>query len=412
MKKILCTALIVLLPIGASWAAEPWEKQGNFYFLNKETRQNFSATAAGTNKFTGKYLTYDGIDFLVRGRDTWKDYGRIDLEGNNLFSVPIRPGMKVDELHFLAGGNFGNSYDHDPLLRLYGDNYYYAVVTVIFAYSDGTYKALSVPLFWDWFHLSPIQWSRDGATIRYIGSNPVRKDCSIYHMSFANPNASKPLKDILVTDSWLSDLPFSEIFAITLKSGDTMEAVPKQDHKFKIPVKDATKEPADKKTEWTFDNDLDGWIAGCSENWDSDAAWKPDTYGRKGVVIIPACDWGGDKSSWIEKKIILPDWDKIELQFLRHSAQYSELDKSWSDGLLKVIVKTATTQETAYEKLYSGEWGLEKVDLSKYKGQTVIIKFQNHGAGRVRLNSTTSPTCDAEDAVITDIRLTRSNSDF
>ena len=396
---------MILFTTEISQAAELWEKQGNFYFLAKETRQNFSATAAGTNKFTAKFLTVDNIDFLVRGRDSWQDYGRLNLEGNNLFSVPIRPGMKVDELHFLAGGSFGNSYEHDPLLRLYGDNYYYAVVTVIFSYSNGTYEALSVPVFWDWFHLGLIQWSKDGAAIKYIGSNPVRKDCSIYHMSFTNPRALEPIKDILVTDSWLSDRPFSEIFAVTLKSGDTMEAAPKRDQKFKIPTKDATREPADKKTEWTFDSDLNGWIAGCSDNWSVDAFWKTDAYAKKGTVVIPACNWAGDKFSWIEKKISLPDWDKIEMQFLRHSAQYSELDKSWSDGLLKVIVKTATTQETAYEKLYSGEWSLESVDLSKYKGQTVIIRFENHGAGLIRLNSTTSPTCDGEDALITDIRL-------
>jgi len=405
VKKIFCAALLILFSTEISQAAEQWEKQGNFYFLTKETRQNFSATAAGKNKFTAKFLSVDGIDFLVRGADNWQDYGRLNLEGNNLFSVPIRPGMKVDELHLLAGGNFGNSYEHDPLLRLYGDNYYYAVITVIFAYSDDTTKAFSVPVFWDWFHLGPIQWSKDGATIKYVGSNPVRKDCSIYHMSFINPKSSTPIKDILITDSWLSDSPFSEIFAVTLKSGDMMEASPKQDRKFKIPNKDAAKEPADKKTEWTFDNGLDGWIAGCSENWDSEAIWEPDNYARKGVVVIPACNWAKDKFSWIEKKIILPDWDKIEMQFLRHSAQYSELDKAWSDGLLKVIVKTAAAQETAYEKLYSGEWSLEKADLSKYKGQTVIIRFQNHGAGLIRLNSTTSPTCDGEDAIIDDIHL-------
>jgi hypothetical protein len=407
LKKIFCIAPVILFFVTASWAQEPWEKEGNFYFLTKDRRDNFSARSAGANKFSAKFMTFDGIDFLVRGADDWKDYGRLNLEGNNLFSLPIRPGMKVDEVHFLVSGNFGNSYAHDSLLRLYGDNYYYATITVIFVYQNGRFLALSVPVFWDWFHLGPAEWSKDGAGIKSLGSNPVRKDCSMYHARFANPQRSEPLKTILVTDSWLSDLPFSEIFAITVKSGDTMGAMPKKDLKFKAPVNTAANEPADQRTQWMFDHDLDGWVPGCSDNWDADAVWEADRYARKGVVVIPACNWGGDKFAWIEKKVTLPDWDRIGMQFLRHSAVYSELDKLWSDGLLRVIVKGAASQETVYEKLYSGEWSLESVDLSRYKARTVIIRFENHGGGHVRLGSSTSPACDGEDAVIDDVRLTR-----
>lgn len=405
MKKILFAILITIFPITMSWAAAvQWEKQNNFYFLTKNTRDNFSATG-GSNKFTSKYLTYDGVDFLVRGAGGWKDYGRLNLEGNNLFSLPIRAGMKMDELHFLSGGNFGNSYKHDQLLSLYGDNYYYAVITVIFAYQDGVYKVLSVPVFWDWFHIGQMEWSKEGAKIKYLGNNPARKDSSIYHLSFINPRPSQALKDILVTDSWLSDIPFSEIFAVTLKSSDSLEAIPKEDKQFKAPIKVADKEPADTRTEWIFDNNLDGWIAGCSENWDIDAFWQENTYSKKGVAVIPACNWGGGKISWIEKKITLPKWEKIELQFSRHSAVFSESEKLWSDGLLKVIVKLPNSQETVYEKLYSGEWSTEMVDLSRYKGQSVIIRFENHGAGHVQLSKTTSAACDGEDAIITGIRL-------
>lgn len=393
----------------AAEAAPQWEKQGDFYFLTKNTRDNFSAIAAGANKFPTKYQAYDGVDFLVRGADDWKDYGRLNLEGNNLFSLPIRSGMKVDELHFLAGGNFGNSYKHDSLLSLYGDNYYYAVLTVIFAYQDGSYKSISVPVFWDWFHLGEGEWAKDGAKIISAGNNPVRKDCSMYHVSLINPRPSQPVKDILISDSWLGDLPFSEVFAVTLKSSDSMEALPKQDRQFKISPSSAAGEPADKRTEWNFDNGLEGWIAGCSKNWDVDAFWQADTYGRRGVAVIPACNWGGDKFSWIEKKVTLPVWNSIKLQFLRHSAAYSEVDKRWSDGLLKVIVKGADGQETVYEKLYSEEWNTEAADLSKYKGETVVIRFENRGAGNVRLSQTTSATCDAEDAIIADIRLVKGN---
>jgi hypothetical protein len=227
MKKILCAALMILFPILTAWAAGQWEKEGNFYFLAKNARDNFSAQGAGPNKFAAKFLKYEGIDFLVRGADAWSDYGRLDLGGNNFFSVPIQSGMKVDELHFLAGGSYGNSYEHDKLLRLYGENYYYSVITVTFVYQDGSYKILSAPVFWDWFHLGPAEWSEDGVRIKYFPENPVRKDCNMCHISFANPKASQPLKDILISDSWLSDRPFSDIFALTLKSSDIMEAAPR-----------------------------------------------------------------------------------------------------------------------------------------------------------------------------------------
>jgi len=227
MRKIFCVVLLAaLFPAPVSGAAEPWEKEGNYYFLTKDSRDYFSARGPGENKFASKYLTYDGIDFLVKGPDAWDDYGRLDLSGNNLFSVPIPYGSKVDEVHFLCGGSYSNSYKEDPLLRLYGDNYYYSVITVFFVYEDGTFKSLSVPMFWDWFHLGYREWSQEGARIKGLGNNPVRNNCSLYHLSFKNPIPAKPLRNILVNDSWLSDMPFSDIFALTLKSGDTLVSGP------------------------------------------------------------------------------------------------------------------------------------------------------------------------------------------
>jgi hypothetical protein len=399
--------IMALFPAAQSWAGVRWEKQGNFYYLGKDTRDNFSATATGANKFTAKYLSYDGIDFLVRASDDRRDYGRLDLEGNNMFSMPIRPGMKIDEVHFLSGGSVGNSYKNDGLLRLYGDNYFYAVLTVIFAYQDNTYKSLSVPLFWDWFHMGSGEWSREGAKIKSLGDNPARKDSSIFHISFSNPRPAEPVKDILVTDSWVRDYPFTEIFAVTVKSRDTLEAAAREDRKFEIPVNNAAALPVDSRTKWSFDNDLDGWVPGCSPNWDSDSFWQAENFEKKGVAVIPACNWAGDKFSWIEKKVVLPDWLRIELEFSRHSAVYSEQDKKWSDGLLKVIVKNGVKQDKVYEKLYSGVWGVETVDLSKYARQIVIIRFEDHGGGKVRLGPATSSACDGEDAVIDDISLTR-----
>ena len=70
------------------------------------------------------------------------------------------------------------------------------------------------------------EWSKGGAKISGLGNNPVRKNCSLYHLSFNNPSPAKPLRNILVSDSWLGDIPFSDIFALTLKSGDTLEAGP------------------------------------------------------------------------------------------------------------------------------------------------------------------------------------------
>ena len=404
-KKILCVTVLVLFPI-ASWAQGLWEKKDNFYFLTKSSRENFSLVGAGENKFSSKYLTYEGVDFLVRGAGDWKDYGRLNLEGNNMFSVPIRSGMKVEEVHFLAGGNYSNSYEHDALMRLFGDKYFYATVSVIFVYQDGAYKSLSVPVFWDWFHMGPGEWSKDGARIKSLGKNPMRRDCSIYHISFVNPRISEPVKDILINDSWIDDLPYSEIFALTFKSPDAMEASVREDKEFNAPVKDELKEVIDKRTEWPFDKNLDGWVGGCSDNWDAEPSWKAESYGRKGVMVIPACNWAGDKFSWIEKKIALPNEDKLGIQFLRHSALYSELNTQWSDGLLKVIVDGTGT---VYEKIYSGEWSLETADLSRFKGKAVTIRFENHGAGRVQLGESSSPACDGEDAIIDEIRLIQIN---
>lgn len=228
MKKILVIVFVFLLFTASFAVSAPWERQGNLYFLTKNTKDFFNARGAGENKFSSKYLTYDKVDFLVRGNSSWNDYGRINLEGNNLFSIPIQVGSTIQEIHFLAGGNFSNSYKNDLLLSLYGENYYYGTVNVIFLYQDGTYKSLSVPVFWDWFHLPLAEWSKDGAKIRNIGNNPVRRNCTIYHMTFVNPMPNQPLKDILVNDSWVSDIPYSDIFAITVKSKDTLDSLPRE----------------------------------------------------------------------------------------------------------------------------------------------------------------------------------------
>lgn len=231
MKKLLkinlCMVAMILFPLALSWAWN-WQKEGNYYFLTKYTRDNFSRTGAGPNKFVSKYLKYDGVDFLVRGDGGWQDYGRLNLEGNSMFSVPIRTGMKVEQVHLLAGGNYSNSYEHDRLMRLYGDKYFYATLSVIFAYSDGSYQEQSVPVFWDWFHLGLGEWAKDGARIKSLGENPVRKNCSMFHISFTNPKAQVPVKNILLMDSWIGDRPFSDVFAVTVKSTDIMEAEPKQ----------------------------------------------------------------------------------------------------------------------------------------------------------------------------------------
>jgi hypothetical protein len=228
LKKFFCTALMILFPVVLSWAAN-WEKQGDYYYLAKNNRDNFSLVGAGPNIFAGKYLTYDKINFLARGAGDWQDYGRLNLEGGNIFSLPIRGGMKVEQVHLLAGGNYSNSYEHDKLMRLYGDKYFYATLSAIFVYQDGVYKELSVPVFWDWFRLGLGEWSKNGASIKSLGENPVRKDCSIFHIIFINPRPQEALKDILIMDSWIDDRPFSDVFAVTLKSSDTLEAVPKKE---------------------------------------------------------------------------------------------------------------------------------------------------------------------------------------
>ncbi|MDD5116433.1 MAG: hypothetical protein PHW98_05150 [Candidatus Omnitrophica bacterium] len=223
LKRLVSFVVLLLVPLVCQ-AAEKWEKNGNFYFLAKD-RQNFALEGAGPNAFSGRFLKYDGIDFLVSGPKDWKDYGRLNLEKNNMFSLPIRRGVKVDEVHLLAGGNYSNSYEHDGMMRLFGDKYFYATLSVIFVYDDGVYGEVSAPVFWDWFHIGPGTWSRNGATIRSLGENPVREKCSIFHIGFANPRPQEPVKDILIMDSWIDDRPFSDVFAVTLKSSDAVEPV-------------------------------------------------------------------------------------------------------------------------------------------------------------------------------------------
>jgi hypothetical protein len=110
---------------------------------------------------------------------------------------------------------------------MYGENYYYAVLTVTFVYQDGTYKILSAPVFWDWFHLPSVAWAKDGVRSKAVGINPVRPNCTMYHISFANPKPAEVVKDILVSDSWLREQPFSDVFALTVRSSDAMPAIPK-----------------------------------------------------------------------------------------------------------------------------------------------------------------------------------------
>lgn len=220
--RILLSSLMIIFPLALCFG-EVWEKQNDYYLLTKNNRDNFSLSGAGPNKFAHKYLKYEGINFLVRGADDWEDYGRLNLQGNKMFILPIRDGIKVQEIYLLAGGNYSNSYEHDGLMRLYGDKYFYATLAVIFVYSDGAYQELGVPVFWDWFHLGPGSWGKEGAKIKSLGENPVRKDCSMFMITFTNPRPQEPVKDILVTDSWLDDRPYSDVFALTLKSFDAIE---------------------------------------------------------------------------------------------------------------------------------------------------------------------------------------------
>lgn len=401
MAFITCTAGAVERPSAS------WEHKNNAYYLAKNSRASFSSQGAGANLFTDKYLSVNGMDFLVRGENDWKDYGRLNLEGNNVFKVPFTPGMKIEAVHLLAGGNYGNSYEHDPALKLYGDNYYYGVITATFIYEAGAYEQRSVPVFWDWFHLNTASWSKDGTAIRYAGANPARKDCSMAQIIFNNPRPAEPLKDIVISDSWLSDRPFSDIFGLTLVSADSMDAAERKDLHFKPQMRVAASEPADNSTFWGFNRDLDGWISGCSENWTAETSWHAKEYGREGVIAIPACNWGGDKYSWIEKKVALPRAKSLQLQFWRHSALISEPSRQWSDGLLKITLKPVSgNTATVYEKIYNGEWNKESADISLWQGQTVIIRLENHGAGSVQMSDTSSSACDAEDALIDHIQVT------
>lgn len=84
----------------------------------------------------------------------------------------------------------------------------------------------SAPIFWDWFHLPSVAWDKDGVRSKPVGINPMRPKCTMYLISFSNPEPTQAVKDILVSDSWLSDKPFSDVFALTIKSSEPMRAMP------------------------------------------------------------------------------------------------------------------------------------------------------------------------------------------
>ncbi len=309
-------------------------------------------------------------------------------------------------MHILTGGNIGNQYISDEILKKFGDSYFYTTFTLVFVYDDDTYQFLSAPVLWDWRASFLNQWKAEKVMVTYAGQNPVRQDAGIFHISFFNPEPAKNVKNILLSDGWLRDYPYSDIFAVTLKSQDYLAAIPKKDIAFSLPEKKSAQDMGpDTRNSWDFANDFDGWISGCSDSWDAEAEWTKESYGQKGAATLPACLWGADKYTWIEKKISIPPWGELKLEFSRHSGSFSNFSGQWSDGLLKVIVFYNGNEYVVYERLYSGDWCKEWIDLGKYKGETVVIRFENHGGGKVTIGEYNSPTCDGEEAIISEIKL-------
>ncbi len=418
MNKLIIVILYVfLLPI---WMVEvcmadsrynepAWEKEGDYYFLRKNTRDYFSGGSTEKRECATKYLTFNGIDFLVRDENKWDDCGKIELADNKICSLPVGDNKEIEELHLLIGGNIGNIYGNDEKLKQFGDSFFSSVVIAIFRYNDNTFKEASIPIFWDWASPSFDNWESNNARLIHLGKNILRKDgCSLYQASFTSLNNNKKMVNIILTDGWLSTYPSTDIVAVTIKSRDRLDSVLKKDLSFELSKSTPIEETKpDNKLKFGFEDGLQGWITGQSQNFSGKVNWNKELYGNKSVISIPAFNFREDHYSWMERKINLPSWQNIIMRFLRHSGAWSEYANCWTDGMLKVVLVRNDQEEVLYEKLYSGDWVVEEVDLSKFRDTMVTIRFEAHGAGNVTTSATTHPWCDGEEAIIDNIEIVK-----
>ncbi len=146
------------------------------------------------------------------------------------FSTPTvgqqESGAIVEEAHLLIGGNIGNVYlaETPPeYAYLIGTGDEWGEIYVTFNYEDSTSETLSVSIPWDWSS-PPGDWTGTYAYRKYVGINPVRcSRCTMFEAGFINPNPTKKVISIRVSDDWVSWYPWSDVFALTVKSSDVLK---------------------------------------------------------------------------------------------------------------------------------------------------------------------------------------------
>lgn len=137
--------------------------------------------------------------------------------------------------------------------------------------------------------------------------------------------------------------------------------------------------------ESTFDDDLDGWIAGDAGGEYDEAKFLPDEGHPTGTVFLDGSDFGNpdaEPNSWVHREVDLPT-GSVTLKFETHA--------SANDGALRVRLITPDDQShivLEYEVLSGVTWVSRSADLSAYAGQTVTLLFEQNdndlGQGEMR----------------------------
>lgn len=136
-------------------------------------------------------------------------------------------GAIVEEAHLLIGGNIGNVYGGEippEYAYLIGTQDLWGEIYVTFNYEDSTSETLSVSIPWDW--LPPSDWTGTYTYRKYVGRNPARcswcPQVTMFDAVFTNPNPTKKVVSIKVSDDWVGVYPWSDVFALTLKSPNSL----------------------------------------------------------------------------------------------------------------------------------------------------------------------------------------------
>ncbi len=193
----------------------------------QKTEYSFDGT--NWNQYIGQFTITNEGTTAVYYRST-DNAGNVESTKTQTIKIDKTPptitnGATVEEAHLLIGGNIGNVYlaeTPSEYAYLIGSGDEWGEIYVTFNYEDSTSETLSVSIPWDWSS-PPGDWTGTYAYRKYVGINPVRcSRCTMFEAGFINPNPAKKVMSIKVSDDWVSWYPWSDVFALTLKSADVL----------------------------------------------------------------------------------------------------------------------------------------------------------------------------------------------